>query len=126
MIGTKSKSKSRNNLPTSNGSVSSAETCVISNGTVFDGKFECSDNVRLDGTILGDVICDKRFVMGPSGRVEGSLTAEDCVVQGTVKGELKVQNSLHLQGSAKIEGDITAKTIRVDEGAVYNGVCKIG
>lgn len=126
MLGTKKAPKARQNGTASLNGQPSGDTCVISSGTVIEGKFECSDNVRLDGTVLGDVICDKRLVMGKSGRIEGTLTAEDAILQGTVKGETKITNSLHLESTAKIDGDIHAKTMRVDEGATYNGQCSIG
>jgi len=101
-------------------------TCVISSGTRIEGKFDASENVRLDGVVKGDVKCQKRIVMGDTGKIEGSVIAQDLIVRGTIKGDIQVKNLLHLQQSAYIEGTISAKSMIVDEGASYNGECKVG
>jgi len=56
-------------------------------------------------------------MMGDTGKIEGSVVAEDMIVRGTIKGDIQVKNLLHLQETACIEGTITAKSMIVDEGA---------
>jgi len=103
-----------------------AQTTVIAKGTTIEGKFSCTDNVRLDGAIHGEVHVDKRFVMGEGSHVKGNIHTRDATIRGKVNGDLFVKEALHLLESAVIEGNITAKTMIVDEGARYNGSCKIG
>lgn len=103
-----------------------AQTTVIAKGTVIEGKFACSDNVRLDGAIHGEVRVDKRFVMGEGSHVKGNIHARDAAIKGKINGDVFVQEALHLLETAVIEGNISAKTMVVDEGARYNGSCKIG
>ncbi len=102
------------------------QTTVIALGTELEGKFICSDSVRLDGTIKGEVRVSNRLVMGNEGRVIGNIWATDAVIKGRINGDLVVAESLHLTDTAVIEGNIAAKTMQVDEGARYNGTCKIG
>ena len=82
--------------------------------------------MRLDGVVVGDVLCDKKLVLGETGKVEGTINTLDAVIMGHIIGELKVNGVLHLNSTANIEGDITAKKMIVEEGARYNGACKIG
>lgn len=103
-----------------------AATSVIAKGTTIEGKFGCSENVRLDGSIHGEVKVDKRFVMGEGSYVQGNIVARDAAIKGKIKGDIHVKEALHLMDSAVIEGNITAKTMIVDEGARYNGSCRIG
>ena len=128
MLGTKTRSKvvEKSNLNGLNGSGSSGETCVVSLGTVIEGKFKASENVRLDGVVKGEVRCDKRLVMGEQGKVEGNIITQDAIVMGQVEGELTASGTLTLKGSALIKGIITAKFMVVDEGARYFGECNIG
>ena len=89
MLGTRSKSK--NNAAQNgslNGTATASGTCVIAKGTSITGKFAASEDVRLDGVIEGDVKCDKRLVMGETGRVKGTIHAADAVIMGTIEGEL--------------------------------------
>jgi cytoskeletal protein CcmA (bactofilin family) len=102
------------------------QTCIISKGTVIEGKFSCAENVRLDGTIIGTVNIEKRLVMGDSGVVDGNIFALNCAIKGTIKGDITVKEQLHLLDSAKIEGNIAASSMIVDEGARHNGRSSIG
>lgn len=128
MIGTKSRPKRAETAPPNspNGISSTGETCVISTGTVIDGIFKATENVRVDGLIKGEVKCDGRLVMGEKGRIEGNVHTQDAIVMGTIEGELKVQGTLTLKGTALIRGSINAKFLVVDEGARYIGECQIG
>ncbi len=110
------------NVPDKEGS----QTTVIAKGTVIEGKFACGDNVRLDGSINGEVKVDKRLVMGDGSSVQGNIFARDAAIKGRIKGDVFVKEALHLLETAIIEGNITAKTMIVEEGARYNGSCKIG
>ncbi|HAD12602.1 MAG TPA: hypothetical protein DCF33_09205 [Saprospirales bacterium] len=103
-----------------------AATTVIAKGTTIEGKFACGENVRLDGAIHGEVKVDKRFVMGDGSYVQGNIIARDAAIKGKIKGDIHVKEALHLMDSASIEGNIIAKTMIVDEGARYNGSCRIG
>ena len=129
MLGTKTKSnkiaekKHHNGL---NGLNDSGETCVISHGTMIDGKFKATENVRVDGIIKGEVKCEKRLVMGEKGRIEGTISSKDAIIMGKIEGELHVTGTLTLKGTALIKGIINAKYMIVDEGAKYYGECNIG
>lgn len=127
MFGSSSKdSKSSNSAAAGLNDKDSAATTVIAKGTVIEGKFACGENVRLDGSIHGEVKVDKRFVMGDGSYVKGNIIARDAAIKGKIKGDIQVKEALHLMDSAVIEGNITAKTMVVEEGARYNGSCRIG
>ena len=65
MFGNKSKQNQKTNntesatTPSGNGQ---GLTCIIASGTRIEGKFTTTEDVRLDGTIVGEVICKKRVV----------------------------------------------------------------
>ncbi|MFN4079337.1 MAG: polymer-forming cytoskeletal protein [Saprospiraceae bacterium] len=102
------------------------QTTVIAKGAQVEGKFSCAENVRLDGSIQGEVKIEKRLVMGEGSQIVGNIYAKDAAIKGRIKGDIIVGESLHLHDTAVIEGNITAKTMIVDEGARYTGSCKIG
>ena len=108
------------------GDKDAAQTTVIAKGTTIEGKFICTENVRLDGAVNGEVKVDKRLVMGDGSTVNGNIHARDAAIKGRIKGDVYVKEALHLMDSAIIEGNISARTMIVDEGARYNGSCKIG
>jgi cytoskeletal protein CcmA (bactofilin family) len=106
--------------------VESGLTCVIAKGTVITGKVITTENIRIDGTIKGELRCDKKVVMDAGGLVEGNIYAGESTIKGKVEGTVTVSNTLHLLDSSFIKGDIKAKKLHVEEGARYDGLCKIG
>ena len=101
-------------------------TCVIAKGTVIEGKFTCSENVRLDGTIIGEVRVEKKLVMGDTGFIQGNTIAQNSAIKGKIKGDIVVRELLHLLDTARIEGTVKSRSLIVDEGAQHNGNCQIG
>ena len=100
--------------------------CVIAQGTKLEGNLTSSENIRIDGTLVGDIKCDRKVVIGPKGRVEGKVNAADAVILGTVVGEVVIASLLHLEKSAVITGNMQASNLIVEEGAVCDGDFKIG
>lgn len=103
-----------------------SNSCVLDSGTVIEGVVRSTEDLRLDGVIKGDVFCDKRFVMGDSGKVEGKVTCGESLISGKIEGEIGVKGLLHLLSTAYIKGKIMASKMIVDEGANYSGECLIG
>lgn len=120
--------KSSNGVSTTNGVVASPEgaTCIIAKGTIIEGKITTSENMRIDGTVKGEVFCEKRLVMDAGGLIEGNVHAGESTIKGRVVGTVSVANTLHLLESSFIKGDIKAKKLHVEEGAKYDGKCLIG
>jgi cytoskeletal protein CcmA (bactofilin family) len=100
--------------------------CVIAKGTQIQGNIKASESIRLDGVLIGDVICDKKVVIGAKGRVEGKIKASDAYVMGEVQGEMIISGTLQLESTARVTGNLSAKNLIVDEGATIDGDFKIG
>jgi len=129
MFGNKSKQKEKNNNTVSTSSSNGngqGLTCIIAPGTRIEGKFTTTEDIRLDGVIVGEINCKKKVVMGQTGKVEGNVETVDSAIRGNVKGEIKVSGTLHLHETAKIDGTIIARKMVVDSGASYSGDCQVG
>lgn len=125
MLDTKAKPKTETPMVKNGTPTSSTANCVVAKGTKIEGNFRSPENIRMDGMVVGEVRCDKKLVMGEDSTVEGKLFAQDAVVMGTVRGDINVTETLHLQATAKIQGNIITKYLMVDEGAIFNGDCKV-
>ncbi len=101
-------------------------TCIIAKGTVIEGKLRVTENIRIDGKIIGDLICEKRLVMDTEGIVEGTIRAGEATIKGQVFGTIEVENTLHLLETSYIKGDIKTKKLHVEEGARYDGKVVVG
>ncbi|MCE2439619.1 MAG: polymer-forming cytoskeletal protein [Candidatus Latescibacteria bacterium] len=100
---------------------------VIGKGTVMEGSVKTEESIRLDGTLKGELHASGTLVIGPSGKVEAEIVrVRDAVIGGEISGNLEAEGSVKLEGSAVFSGDIAARSIVVEEGAIIKGKCTAG
>ena len=95
-------------------------SCVIRGDLTADGAF------RIDGTIEGSVESNSAVVVGESGIVRGSVRGTDIVIAGAVQGDVTCSGHLEILAKGKIEGDIAAKSMRIETGGVFCGNSRMG
>jgi cytoskeletal protein CcmA (bactofilin family) len=98
---------------------------IISKGTEIHGDINSQGDMRIEGTVIGSLNCRSRVVIGDSGEVKGNIAANDAVISGKVIGNVMVTENLFLKASAKIFGDLVVGKIVVENGAEFNGTCKM-
>lgn len=75
--------------------------------------------LQVDGEVRGD-LRGKEVIVGETGRVTGTVAAENVQVRGSVNGAIR-GISVTLLPTAKVEGDIHHQTLSITEGAVFDG-----
>jgi len=103
-----------------------AQVNMIGEGTVFEGTLRAHSDVRVSGRVVGKLIVEGKAILAQEGAVEGELKATNADVAGFVKGQIHVEERLVLKGSARVEGDIVVARLVMEEGASFNGSCKMG
>ena len=99
---------------------------MISKSTKITGALETKTDLRISGTIDGQVYAESKCFISETGLVKGDMKSKEADIAGTVEGELMVSNRLILRSTAKISGDIITKVLMVEEGARIDGACKMG
>lgn len=99
---------------------------VIAKETKITGDIEAQGNIRVEGIVQGCVTSQSKVVIGESAIIYGNLSAAEAEISGQVEGDVNCGELLHLKKSAIILGDITTKKLVVENGAVFNGKCKMG
>lgn len=99
---------------------------LIGNGTNITGDINSVGDVRIDGTLTGNISLKGRLVIGQHGKIEGNVICQNADISGEIKGKLQVTEMLALKTSAKILGDIATGKISIEPGAVFTGTCNMG
>ncbi len=99
---------------------------TISKGTTVNGNIETFGNIRVEGKINGNVTTKSKASLGQSCEMKGDLLALNAVIEGNIKGTVEVAELLILKPTAVIDGDIITNKFIVEEGAKFNGGCKMG
>ncbi len=101
------------------------EVTIISAGVVIEGKLTSNGNVRVDGSVNGDISADGNVTVGENGDVNGEIQAEAIIVGGKVTGTLKSRDKLTLEAKAVLKGDILTRILVVEAGAQFDGQSKM-
>jgi cytoskeletal protein CcmA (bactofilin family) len=98
---------------------------LISNGTDITGDFKTNGDVRLDGSLTGNLNTKGKVVIGPTGKVNGEVICKNSEVSGIIEGKIMVAQLLSLKASSKIHGDIATSKLSIEPGAIFSGNCKM-
>lgn len=113
-----SKSKSENheeNLP--------ASASMIGAGTTLKGDITSNGDLRIDGTLKGNIIGSAKVIIGANGTVEGDISGQQADIMGKVSGSIRVKDLLQLKNGSLVNGNISAGKLQVEPSAVFNGQC---
>ncbi len=94
-------------------------------GTMVEGKVKATNDIRIDGTIKGDLVCDAKVIIGPSGAIEGTVKCQNAVIEGRFDGNLTVTELLNIRETAKVTGEVGYGKLIVQSGAVISGNYKM-
>ena len=98
---------------------------LISNGTDITGDIKSTGDIRIDGTLSGNLATKGKVVIGPTGKVKGEVVCKNSEVSGTIEGKITVTQLLILKASSKILGDIETSKLSIEPGALFSGNCKM-
>jgi cytoskeletal protein CcmA (bactofilin family) len=99
---------------------------VLGQSLTIRGDLTATGGFRIDGTVEGNVESKAAIVIGESGVVRGDVRGTDIVVAGQVVGNIVCTGHLEIQAKGRIEGEIDAKSVRIETGGVFRGVSRMG
>ncbi|MDB5912366.1 MAG: putative Integral rane protein CcmA [Ramlibacter sp.] len=100
---------------------------LIAAGTRIEGNMKFNEGLRVDGEVFGDILAtpdesgSSLLVISEAAVVQGAITADHVIINGTVRGPVNAKELLELQPKAKIEGDVSYVALEMHQGAVISG-----
>jgi cytoskeletal protein CcmA (bactofilin family) len=98
----------------------------IVEGTSINGDIIASNDIRIDGSLVGKLNCNGRVIIGPQGKIEGDITCHNAIIEGSFTGNLVVKELLSVKETATINGDIMTDKLMIQTGAIFNVTCSMG
>ena len=99
---------------------------MIGTGTTITGDLESNGDIRIDGTLIGNLRGKAKIIIGADGSVQGNIEGLQADIMGHVTGTIKVQELLYLHGKTEVKGDIYAGKLQIEPTAIFNGKCHMG
>ncbi len=112
--------------PNNNAATPETAISIIGPGMKIVGDCITDGTVRVEGRVEGSVKAGKAVVIGKDGIVQGNIDTQDAVISGTIDGTVNAQSRLELQATCRIEGEVFARRMQLEEGAILNGRVHMG
>ena len=101
-------------------------TSFIAAGAIVDGPFSAKESTRIDGTINGNVSVNGSLIVGPEAKIVGAVSATNLFLAGEIQGNVSAgTGKVEISDTGKLIGDLTAKTLVIDENAIFQGQCNM-
>lgn len=101
-------------------------TTLIGAGTTLKGDLNSSSDLRIDGTVIGNINSSAKIVIGANGVVEGDISGNQADIVGKVAGNIRAKELLQLRGECEVTGNLYAGKLQVEPTATFNGQCHMG
>lgn len=124
---------------TINGSIIS--DCSLDVMGTINGDIECLGKLTVSGKVKGNATAVEVYVntdrlegnINSEGSVKigigtviiGDISASSGVIAGAVKGEIDVKGPVVIDSTAIIKGNVKAKSVQMNNGAVLEGFCSL-
>ena len=99
---------------------------VLSSDVEIKGIVKFDHDLIVDGKIEGDIQSSGNLTVGENARVKAEIRTGTVVVYGKVHGNIVATDRVELKSSAEVIGDIKAKTLTMESGAIFLGKSTIG
>src|SRR5687767_4016621 len=96
---------------------------IIAAGTTLKGDISSNGDIRIDGTLRGNIQSTAKVVIGANGVVEGDITGQQADIMGKINGTINVKELLQLKGGSTVTGNIHAAKLQIETNANFNGQC---
>ena len=120
------KNKTDMQQPTSGNGAGTNGATLISADTTLKGDISSSSDLRIDGTIVGNIHSSSKIIIGSSGVVEGDISGNQADIVGKVSGNIRAKELLQLRGESVVTGNLYAGKLQVEPTATFNGQCHMG
>lgn len=94
-------------------------------GTEFRGNVLFKGTLRVDGLIDGEIEGTDTLILGEQGCINGICRVAKAILSGRFTGEIHAAEKVTLKNNADIEGKILTPILHIEEGALFNGTCKM-
>jgi cytoskeletal protein CcmA (bactofilin family) len=97
------------------------EVTIVGTGARLEGNVVSAGSLRIDGQVKGQINADGDVTLSSQSQVEADIRAQNVSVAGRFTGNIVVKDKATLARGGRIDGNITSKTLVVEEGGVFHG-----
>lgn len=98
----------------------------LDRGSFMSGDLKFEEGFRIDGKFEGKITSGSELVLGETADVDAEIHVAKLTVNGSLRGTVVATDRIELQPKARILADLTTPALAIEEGAFFQGSCKMG
>jgi cytoskeletal protein CcmA (bactofilin family) len=90
------------------------------------GEICFKDMLRVNGYVAGTIQSKKgTLIVDASARIDADVEVAIAIIGGIVNGDIVAHQRVELGSNAKISGNIWTRSLAIQQGAIFEGVCQM-
>ncbi|MFT3995519.1 MAG: polymer-forming cytoskeletal protein [Dysgonomonas sp.] len=98
---------------------------ILSPSVVVKGEISVVDDLRIDGTVEGNIKSEGRVIIGAKGCVNGNIESSSIELMGRINGDVIVHDIFILKSTSFFKGEVNTSNLEIEPGAHFFGNCKM-
>ena len=98
----------------------------VGSGTLMTGEANFKAMMRVDGHLSGRISSSSgTLIVGANGKVDANIEVAVAIIHGTINGDIIATQRLEFGRAAKVNGNVQTPSLVIEQGAVFEGSCKM-
>jgi len=103
-----------------------AISTLLGRDVQIEGTLSFKETIRVDGLIKGKLVSSQgTVIIGENAVIEADVQVGVAIIRGKVHGRVEAGQRIEIFAPAQVTGDISAPTVTIDSGVVFNGNCQM-
>lgn len=98
---------------------------IVAKSTKIIGDINTETDIRIDGSLQGNLTTLGRLIVGVSGQINGEVICNNAEIEGKTEGKISVTELLSLKSTSTIKGEVITGQLKIEPGAIFSGNCKM-
>jgi cytoskeletal protein CcmA (bactofilin family) len=94
---------------------------LVDRHSAFDGNFRSQRDLRVEGELKGNVICEGTLFVSEGATIAATVEAEHVTVAGELTGDIRCRGRLQILPSGRVRASVSTGSLVIQEGAIYEG-----
>ncbi len=105
---------------------SSTISTLLGRDTAIEGTMTFKETIRVDGRIKGKLVSTQgTVIIGENAVIDADISVGVAIIRGKVNGRIEAEQRVEVYAPAQVVGDISAPTVTIDSGVLFNGNCQM-
>ena len=97
----------------------------IDQDTEITGDVKFKESFRIDGKLKGKILSGNSLIIGEPGDIDGEINVNSIAINGKVKGTIEAKSRVDIYSKGRVTGTIVSPKLVIEEGAFFQGSCKM-